>query len=587
MRIFNEERLFMSAQISFDAKDKILKEVLFTTRKFRVPRFQRPYAWDLEHVTEFWEDLISSDEPYFLGSLIFNTENEDDTGFVDIIDGQQRLLTATIFIAVLRDLAKTVDQDTANRYQRQDIAFEDRLGNQSFRIFPSETLTDYFSEHIQNFESNIRESSPNTKEEIKVKRNYEFFYERIQNDLNRFTSKERKLDRLNILRDKVSGLIVIGVEIEREEDAYEIFETTNARGVDLSVGDLLKNLIFKNIPIKDNRDLAKEIWQDIATNIEGTNTELKRFIRYFWISRHKFVYDKRVYKEIKRTISDWQELLQDLWDDSCWYNRILEGNVNDFREFKNGEKIFDSLFSLRLMGVSQSYILLMCLLRNFNKLGTDSTRIFQLIENFTFQYTVICNLPSNRVEKLYSNTAINIEAAIETISEKKLSGKIQSIFSSLEKDLEEIAPSESLFKESFADFNYRKSTKRRMLIKYMLGKINAYMHNTDEYLVNFDRVNIEHVLPQKPDEHWKLTEEDIKGYVNLLGNLTLLSKVINSKIQNGPIKMKLPELAKSELSITQRLVIRLEENKLQWDEGKIIERQSYLANLAFHDIWKI
>jgi uncharacterized protein with ParB-like and HNH nuclease domain len=574
-------------QLNFEAKDKTLKDILFGSNKYCVPRYQRPYAWDIEQISEFWEDLLSSSEPYFLGSLIFNKEDEESTGFLDIIDGQQRLLTATIFVAVLRDIAKNLDERRAGLYQRQDIALEDRLGKQSYRIVPSETLQEFFVQFVQSGEADIKEANPRTLEETKVKRNYEYFYEKIDKEIARFSSKERKAEELDILRNKVANLIVIGVEISREEDAYEIFETTNARGVDLSVGDLLKNLIFKNIPIKDDRDLAKEIWLEITNNVEATSTELKRFIRYFWISRFEFVYDKKVYRDIKKKTTDWQKLLQDIWDDSCEYNRLLEGNDSEFRDLKHGYKIFDSVFALRLMGVSQSYILLLCLMRNFDKLGTDPTRIFQLIENFTFQYTVICRLPSNRVERLYSGAAINIENAIANTPPKKLPGRIQAIFSHFENELNTIAPSFSVFQDAFSDFGYRNSTKRRMLVKYVLGKMNGYMMQTDEYRIDFDRVNIEHVLPQKPNREWSVTEREVKEYVDLLGNLTLLSRVINSKIQNGVIKSKLPELSKSELPLTQRLVLRLKENDLSWGRELIMERQAYLADLAYQHIWKI
>jgi len=93
----------MVTNISFEAHDEPISEILFANRKFEIPRYQRPYAWTIDHVTEFWEDLSGSDEPYFLGSFIFNTEHESIDGYVDIIDGQQRLLTITILVAVLRD----------------------------------------------------------------------------------------------------------------------------------------------------------------------------------------------------------------------------------------------------------------------------------------------------------------------------------------------------------------------------------------------------------------------------------------------------------------------------------------------------
>ena len=89
----------MSPQISFEADDKRMEEVLFSGRKYRVPRYQRPYGWGIEETSELWEDLTSNSEPHFLGSFIFNI-GEEAGGYVEIIDGQQRLLTITIMAAV-------------------------------------------------------------------------------------------------------------------------------------------------------------------------------------------------------------------------------------------------------------------------------------------------------------------------------------------------------------------------------------------------------------------------------------------------------------------------------------------------------
>jgi len=217
----------MQNQMTFDAKDKKLSEVLFAHRKFCVPRYQRPYTWSIEEISEFWEDLILSKEPYFLGSFIFNSELEESTGFVDIIDGQQRLLSITIFISVLRDLAKSIDGETANRYQIQDIAILERSGKETYRILPADPLKDYFGKYVQSGKENIMNSEPATIEELRVKENYEYFAEKVKSELSRFKNNEAKIDALNKLRQKVSDLIVIDVGITREEDAYEIFETTN------------------------------------------------------------------------------------------------------------------------------------------------------------------------------------------------------------------------------------------------------------------------------------------------------------------------------------------------------------------------
>lgn len=580
----------MQQGFTFEADDRPLSDIFFETkRKYRVPRYQRPYAWGIEEITEFWDDIISNEEPYFLGSFIFNTELEKEDGFVDIIDGQQRLLTITILMAVIRDLAKDVDPKDSELFQRQDIAIEDWEGRSSFRIRAAETLENYFTTFIQNNADDILQSKPASDEERRVKANYEFLRDKVSKEIERFQNKGAQIEILKKLRRKLRDLMVINVEISREEDAYDIFETTNARGMELSVSDLLKNLIFKNIKPGEDRDFAKEVWNEITKNIEETNTELKRFIRYFWISKYNFVQEKRLYKEIKKKIaqSEWQSLLQDLWDNSHQFNHLLEGGEADFRELSHGYKIYESVFAIRLMKVSQCYVLLLSILRNYKRLGFDPYRIFQLIEKFTFQYSVVCKLPGNRVEKIYSKYALEIEAAAKNGPNEKVTRKLQSIFSRLEKELKSEAPSETLFMEYFPELSYKSSEESRRLIKYILGKINDFHRETDEYLINFNTVNIEHLLPQNPDQEWNLSKKDIKDYVNKLGNLTLLSHIINSKIQNSIAPKKLPELKKSELAITKKLVKLLDDLDGQWGEEPIIARQKELAEIAYKSIWAI
>ena len=226
-------------------------------------------------------------------------------------------------------------------------------------------------------------------------------------------------------------------------------------------------------------------------------------------------------------------MLTDLWDASEWYNALLEGNSESFDQIKNGYKIHESLFALRLMEVTQCYVLLLSILRNVQKLETDPTRIFQLIEKFTFQYSVVCNLPGNRVEKIYTRYALEIDNACQTAGSKGHSGKIQSIFSKLEKELTDARPSFAVFQDSFAGFVYKNSEKSRRLTKYILAQLDSTLRVTKENRIDFNNVNVEHILPQTPDSAWRLTKKEIKPYVNKLGNLTLLDKRIQERALGG------------------------------------------------------
>lgn len=574
----------MEKEFSFQARDTKLKDILFSTTKYQIPRYQRPYTWDEDQLSEFWSDLVSNHNSFFIGSFILNKETLKESGYVDVIDGQQRMLTATIFIAVIRDLMKELDTKKSELIQTQDIAILDRNGNESYRVICGDSTKSFFEKYIQITLSNILESDPKTTEETRIKKNYIFFRSNISDELKKKPNKEDKIKYLQGLRERVADLIVIEIEIESEEDAYEIFETTNARGVELSVADLLKNLIFKKIPKKKDKDLAKETWTEIVSNITATNTELKKFLRYYWISKHSFVSEKKLFKEIKKEITDWEQFLNDLCEASKDYFKLLQGSDDDWRDIKNGQKILKALSAIQILNVSQCYVLFLSILRNIKKIGTDPTKIFELIEKFTFLYSAVCKMPGNSVEKIYSKYARRVEQIIKTETEKNFSKKIQSTFEELKKELDDAKPSFDLFKDNFIEIEYGRSERTRTIAKYILNGINN-LDESGEYLIDFTNVNIEHLLPQNPDPGWCLKKKDIEDYVDKLGNLTLVHKKINSKIGNQVIKDKIDELQKSDIKMTKEIVKYIKDNKFTWSKNDIIDRQLKFAEIAYNKSW--
>ena len=82
----------------------------YERRPIKLPEFQRPYSWERAQLAAFWSDLQSFQErydknsvsaTYFLGPVVVIESKEEIT----ILDGQQCLATATILLAVFRDLA--------------------------------------------------------------------------------------------------------------------------------------------------------------------------------------------------------------------------------------------------------------------------------------------------------------------------------------------------------------------------------------------------------------------------------------------------------------------------------------------------
>jgi Protein of unknown function DUF262/Protein of unknown function (DUF1524) len=579
----------MSApSLQFHAEDKSIEDVLFTNSKYRVPRYQRPYSWSADHIDDFWTDLQEGGANTFLGSFVFNHESLKKDGYLEIIDGQQRLLTITLFMALLRNLAMELGDDKfGGRLQRKCIAFEDLTGAESYRIQPGDSLREFFEGQIQHFSLPAWPAKPN-KEHSLIIANYGRLKELVLEQLETKKEKSDKLEELQRLWVRTAALRVIQIDINSEEDAYTIFETVNARGAELTAADLLKNLIFRNVKkLPGGDDKARAKWQALEENISGTRTDLSKFIRHYWLSKHSFTSERSLYRQVKNGTTDFSKLLNELVVASEWYNRLLVGTREDwFGQNIRGEKdIFQALRGIRAMRVSQCHVLFLCLVRNAPKIDMDFSTYFTKIENFTFQYSGIGKLQANRVEKLYSRKAIEIDRAVATGSSTKqiLKGVSRSL-DTLVNELKELVPGPEVFKERFREVSYRSSEQTRIFIKYLLSKMNRFS-TTGELEVDFDVVNIEHILPQRPDEAWGLKKGDIKEYVNLLGNLTLVHEVINSKAGNKTAEAKASELGKSEIGITKDVVRLLESRNYVWDEPGIKERQDSLAKIAHERVW--
>ncbi len=569
--------------MEFKANNQKIKEVLFTdSNKFRIPRYQRPYSWGFDQINEFWNDLTNDKESYFLGGFIFNYESEKE-GYIDVIDGQQRILTITIFQSVLRDICMGLNKKLSDAIQQYAIGFQDSYElSYTFKVEVGDSTKSYFEKYIQAFENNIHDNKGSTKEEKSIYNAYIFFHTQIAKIINDKPDKDSKIKWINNIRRRLDDLNVIKIEIQSEEDAYEIFETTNARGVDLSVSDLLKNVILKNIK-NDKKEKAKNTWRQITKNIENSNTELKKFIRYYWLSKHSFVTDKKLFKAIKNQMEgkEWADLLNELENDSINWLKITEVNESDFSENDYESKIFKPIEGLSVMKVEQCNVFLLSILRNINKIKTSPFEVIEFIENFTFQYSAICKLPGNKVEKLYSKYAVKVDKIVTDELPKHISGKIQQCFHGMIEELKGLLPAEEYFTENFNKVTY----KKRILSQYILTRINNYMELTNEKSINFNNVNIEHILPQSPQK-WGLKQTDILSYVHLLGNLTLLHDGLNRTVGNDSLPKKLIHLNKSQLEITKDFIKNLiDENT--WTEDDIKKRQVRFGRLAYDEIWNI
>ena len=575
---------------------KSLGDIIFSNAKWKVkiPKYQRPYAWGLQQIEEFWDDIVQENPTLFLGPVIVNIENKKGKdGFIEVVDGQQRLITSTILAAVIRDLYTLFGRlDLATAVQGHFISLKDLdLVDKGYRLTTGISTSNFFSEYIQKPDSSIENSIPTTKEEKRIKDNYISLKKLLERHIDSETTTEKKIKKISNVRDILNDLMVIEIEINNDSEAYEIFERVNNYGIDLSLSDLLKNHILKNV---NNPDVAHKTWYEIEKNIQSSESEMKKFIRYHWLSKYRFKTEKQIYDDIKHEIKDYNLFLQELFESSDLYLDILKGSKSDFENLKvNGKDISSKIYSVviasRYMGISQDNVFYLSLIRNIiqNKLIINPSSFLLFLENFLFKYFAITSLPANKVEKIFSKYAVELDSLCNSNKEEKfLKQDLNRMFDHFKGELRELVPLKELFLEKFDDIKYSNTEKARKTITYILNKYENYLNDVIEKNIDYDNVNIEHIIPQKP-ESWGLTRSEIRGYVHRIGNLTLISKRLNSQMGNIDLENKLPILKKSALKINEDLISDIEKNNNVWDEQSILERSNKLASIAYDEVWKI
>jgi hypothetical protein len=488
----------------------------------------------------------------------------------------------------LRDKAREIGKkETYEVIQDNAIVARTTFSGPEFQVLVAPSLRIFFEKHIQSTDNQITaDTATNNDEEKRVKSNYLFLKSEFEKYCDGLSPSQVN-EKIQYIFDFLKNVRVIATKIYDENDAYEIFESVNATGVDLNVADLLKNFLFKKVRAEGGSTTeVNDRWNEIVNLIAESGVDLPKFIRYYWLSKYPtFVSESKLFKSIKnnQTIISWRDFLKDLQE-----NAQVVYELRNFEEIdqsvRDSSKIKKHLAGLKAMNILQCYVLLMAIYRNKDKINFKWVSIFEVIEKFNFLYHAISKLPANRVEKLYHEFAYSIELVIANESDPEtLRTSLETISHHIKDKLRTLVPEFEVFKAGFVQVSY----KKRALCHYILRSMEEKMH-TDEFIIDQSSITLEHILPKKPGLGWDLNVSDIKSYVDNIGNLTLLGHAANSRLGNRSLKEKIEFLEesehKTEVTMTKELIQTLKELD-SWNEVAIRNRSLLLAETAYKKIW--
>ena len=206
---------------------------------YEVPRFQRDYSWELQQLEELWEDIQSivdkTEKSHYMGYLVFQQGN--NANHFRVIDGQQRLSTLSlIVVSAMRLLKERGESERLEVLQKNFIESKDLV---SLKNRGKITLNRNNNKYYKSLCAIDRE--PITRglksSENLMRKCLAFFIEKFKE----YDSPEKISECIRVMADDLYFTII---NVNDDLNAYKVFETLNARGVQLSSPDLLKNYLF-------------------------------------------------------------------------------------------------------------------------------------------------------------------------------------------------------------------------------------------------------------------------------------------------------------------------------------------------------
>ncbi|MCE1245377.1 MAG: DUF262 domain-containing HNH endonuclease family protein [Firmicutes bacterium] len=555
-----------------------LKDILSKDIIYEVPMFQRNYSWTEEIWEDLWQDIIAviedaNDESFhYMGYLVLQKKNG---GLLKIIDGQQRLATLSIIIlAVLKMLRELADSgiDSENNRQREKNLYQRYIGFldpvtliSKLKLHLNRNNHHIYEKYISSFQE-LPSRHLNASEKL-IKKAWHLYYSRLN---SYFSTHKDGVSLATFIERLTNKLFFTVITVQDEINAYKVFETLNARGLQLSPTDLLKNYLFSVISEEgaDEREIneVEDLWTSITTKLE--DDDFSTFLRVYWNSRYDFVRKNELYGAVRKTIhnrGDVFSLLRDLNKNADFYAAFKSA---EDELWSGQESVKTSIGELELFKIKRTPYPLMLAARNrYN--DPEFARILRACMVISFRYNVIGRYNPSEQEKVYSQTA-------REVSDGKLTAA-EAI-----KSLAPVYPGDEKFRNDFSEASFDNFSRNRRLIKYIMFALEKQLYEND-FDYSSAVFDVEHIMPKNPGEKWtEYNEKTDERFITRLGNLTILKKAENRQAGNDSFEEKRKIYTDSTIKLTQSIA----EDYEKWNPDSIAKRQKQLAKAAT-SVWRI
>ena len=587
---------------NYTAEARPLGTVFDGNTEYKVPEYQRPYAWKLERAEVLWEDLMggylhdpdSKRSEYLLGPLVLARQTPNS---YEVVDGQQRLVTLALLMCALRD---SLENHRSSVEDASDLDSAIREINDSLNR--GKELIRLNDDNDRRMFDGIRESASLTKSTIAVYRNYSLLRTCADElckkcgigDPQKHKSGIHQFYRIFAdLKYKIS-FVCVSIDDEDHSNQYQIFESLNSKGQLLRQADLIKNYILQNVDPEQRPEIA-ERWDAIMrkfvlNNKSGGRAMTPDDIIYDSMQSRlskdgKDVQKRALYKAVKATYnnSNITEYVDKLTEDVDFIKAVTHP-----RYVPMPAKLRHACHGLRQIRAVYFKRPLIAACREWGLNDPKTADLADCLVKFFFVYRTICKKdidPLKRNARLMTGQIVDGQGL-----DKVLWTLLKHRTASGERDYVDMSEFEGKFEDAVFDIGDDEA-------KYMLVSMERVLQSQHADPTDGTDLEIERIFPKKPSSECWPDAADLASHVYRLGNTTLLEKGWHSILKPRSFSDK--KKSRTTKSGTQSIdgwigysLSRLELNKQylaeydRWTTSELADRERLLKKLAT-SVWSL
>lgn len=554
-----------------------LAELLADPHRLSVPAYQRPYSWTRREADQLLEDVlaaagvesaVAAEPDYFLGTVLLLDAEPADTPaegggqlrLLDIVDGQQRLVTLTILASVLRDLVAEEDEALARMLDGLVASRGSAGGTADGRRIALRGADDAFlNEYVQ---------QPDACRRMPAHDDLSIGQDRILEAREGFLARlaDLTLDEARRLAHYLIEQCHVVVALSQDIDhAHRTFTVLNERGRPLARNDILKAELLRAVaPARQDALVAR--WE-AATS--GLGDQLEPLLSHI----------RTIYGETRSPIlAGVRNIVVGAGGAEPFVDRVAAPLARAYRvvvEAATRDEVLTPSATRRLVALSRLTAgdwmpAAMLAVAEHEDDADGLQRLLAEIERLAYLLRLLCQGSGRRLTRF-----AGVLAAIRS-GEALTAGA--SAFEVTRDEARQIA-------HNLKDLHRRNPAHCKLVLLRLAEEAGGETLRVDPALLS-----VEHVLPQRPRagsewRRWIPDPAEREAATNSLGNLVLIGTRANERARNRELARK-QEIYRETTEAPLRALMREVLDCAEWDRASVLAREARLLALV-ERTWRI